>query len=743
MAGMGFNQKNDSRESDGILGKRNEKGEFSASVLNSLGIQRGEEGAASISDNGYPRFDFDLNEPPDVEEDGIGIGFVDDVDSVSRFCEQETENRQSSSLLFGVNLKRIADDEEARSPRKRKRFSYEEKGKAKAVDDDQFLLGIDNGDLNLNLGLGSKAFYTCPSFFDTASIPESNLGPEVELVNSLRESELRRRSSAENNLGPEEELVNTLGESEPRRRNIAENNQGPEDELVTSLRESELRRRQEEAIRQHDNAKDYAQRYHESQRLESAKQNETGVMQDQLAEDFASPFGMAMETIKRRNSRTGNKKNLGDALEPEFKWVPTGSKCHGTAVHCSPSLLDLSLNVLAKNSEAIESLEHVPEALRHKLSEMVCDNRKMDAKFLELLARGSPSEIRAKSCSQITDEEFSKIFGSFDTKNLIVLQLDNCGPFMHDYVLVDTLAQSSRKLPTLATISLCGAYRLSDNGLKALAESAPALKSINLSQCSLLTSAGINTLARCFESTLRELYLDECQNIDAMAILPALKKLKCLEVLSVADIPSVCDDFVIGMVEACGKNMKELVFASCVKLTDMSLKSVGETCSKLSAIDLSNLCFLTDSTMRYLANGCQSIHKLKLCRNSFSDEAIAAFLEVSGGALSELSLNNVRRVGLNTALSLAKCSRKLGSLDLSFCRKITDEALGLIVNSCLSLRLLKIFGCTEVTYFFLDVHSNHPVQIIGLKNTPLLTHSNEEPQETPLRYSPLTVSADR
>ncbi|GLT85606.1 hypothetical protein SLE2022_037930 [Rubroshorea leprosula] len=739
MAGMGFNQKNDSRESDGILGKRNEKGEFSASVLNSLGIQRGEEGAASISDNGCRRFDFDLNEPPGLEEDGIGIGFVDDVDSLSRFCEQETENRQSSSLLFGVNLKRIADDEEARSPRKRKRFSYEEKGKAKAVDDDQLLLGIDDGDLNLNLGLGSKAFYTWPSL----SIPENNLGPEEELVDNIRESELRRRSSTENNLGPEEELLNSLGVSEPRRGSIAENNRGPEDELVTSLRESELRRRQEEAIRQHDNAKDYAQRYHESQRLESAKQNETGVMQDQLAEDFESPFGMAMEMIKKRNSRSGNKRNVGDALEPGFKWVPTGSKCHGTAVRCAPSLIDLSLSVLAKNSEAIESLEHVPEALRHKLSEMVCDNRKMDAKFLELLARGSPSEIRAKSCSQITDEEFSQIFGSFDTKNLIVLQLDNCGPFMHDYVLLDTLAQSSRKLPALATISLSGAYRLSDDGLKALAESAPALKSINLSQCSLLTSAGINTLARCFESTLRELYLDECQNIDAMAILPALKKLKCLEVLSVADIPSVCDDFVIGIVEACGKNMKELVFASCVKLTDMSLKSVGETCLKLSAIDLSNLYCLTDSTMRYLANGCQSIHKLKLCRNSFSDEAIAAFLEVSGGALSELSLNNVKRVGLNTASSLAKCSRKLCSLDLSFCRKITDEALGLIVDSCLSLRLLKIFGCTEVTNFFLNVHSNHPVQIIGLKNTPLLTHSNEEPQETPLRYSPLTVSADR
>ena len=145
-----------------------------------------------------------------------------------------------------------------------------------------------------------------------------------------------------------------------------------------------------------------------------------------------------------------------------------------------------------------------------------------------------------------------------------VLQLDLCGSCMPDYVLQDTLARSSKSLPALVTLSLNGAYRLSDKGLNALAMSAPALQSINLSQCSLLTSSGINNLASCFESTLRELYLDECQNIEAMVVLPALKKLKCLEVLSLAGIQTVSDDFVIGMVEACGKNMKELVFANCV-----------------------------------------------------------------------------------------------------------------------------------------------------------------------------------
>ncbi|KAF3450402.1 hypothetical protein FNV43_RR06483 [Rhamnella rubrinervis] len=78
--------------------------------------------------------------------------------------------------------------------------------------------------------------------------------------------------------------------------------------------------------------------------------------------------------------------------------------------------------------------------------------------------------------------------------------------------------------------------------------------------------SGVDKLAKSLGSSLRELYLDDCQSVDVKLTLPALKKLEQLE---------------------------------------------------LSAIDLVNLCKLTDSTLAYLANGCQTIQTLKLCRNSF------------------------------------------------------------------------------------------------------------------------------
>ncbi|MBA0756927.1 hypothetical protein Gotri_020061 [Gossypium trilobum] len=665
------------------------------------------------------------------------------------FPEKETENfTNSGSVVFGVDLKgkeRYPDVEIVSSSKKRK-FSVQEKGKAKL---DGFGIELDEKEILHDL---------------------MQIDPEKWV--SILDSPV------------EEEKPNYIEFQGLTRDNTVNH------ERADLLEDFQEFLKKEKSKRQHEIAKDFAQRLarevdSEGDLLKSSSTKDGAsksvIVDDDDKEELGTPFSIAMEVIKTRisSSTSRRKKFSSEGLGAEFKWVPKNVKRTSFMAREVPSLLDLSLCALAKNAEAIVSLNHVPDMLRHKLSRSVSNSRKMDAHFLQLLASGSPTEIRVNDCSRVTEDEFTKIFGCCDTKNLIVLQLDLCGSCIPDYVLQDTLAHSSKSLPALVTLSLNGAYRLTDQGLNALALSAPALQSINLSQCSLLTSSGINDLANCFESTLRELYLDECHNIEAMVVLPALKKLKCLEVLSMAGIQTVCDDFVIKMVEACGKNMKELVFASCVELTDVSLKFVGKNCSKLCAIDLSYLRKLTDLSMRYLANGCRSINRLKLCRNGFSDEAIAAFLEASGSSLTELSLNNIalanacidihvpsleplqllvfhimnmwllvnnsftalnnlKQVGLNTAISLSKCSRKLFSLDLSWCRNLTDEALGLVVDSCSSLKLLKLFGCTQITDVFLKGHSNPQVQIVGLKMATLSEFLNVlEPREAPLWYSPV------
>ncbi|KAL3497419.1 hypothetical protein ACH5RR_040151 [Cinchona calisaya] len=465
----------------------------------------------------------------------------------------------------------------------------------------------------------------------------------------------------------------------------------------------------------------------------SSSQEKPPLEDDTLLGKSPGPFSSALKMVRDRKSKQA---------EQLIVWKPSNNGCNASRP-CVPSLVDLSMEALAANAEAIVSLELVPDILRQRLTNLICNLRKMNIHTFELLVRGSPTEIYINDCSWLTDEQFLKTFRSLDTKDLMVLQLELCGQCTLDYVMKETLARCSKSLPNLGVISLKGACRLSDNGLKALVASAPALQSINLSQCSLVTNVGIDTLASSLGSMLRELYISDCHKIDAMLILPALKKFEYLEVLSVAGIHNISDQFVDGLIKACGQNLKELDFANCLDLTNCSLRVIGDTCTGLHSLNISNLDKLTDLGLQYLANGCRHIQKLKLCRNQFSDEAVAAFLEASGESLKELSLNNVTLVGPCTAFSLAKSSRKLLGLDLSWCRKITNEALGLIVDSCSSLKLVKLFGCTQITNAFLNSHSNPQVKIIGLQLTPILESINViEPSEVLLRYSPMRFLSD-
>ncbi|KAA0055779.1 hypothetical protein IC582_003131 [Cucumis melo] len=437
--------------------------------------------------------------------------------------------------------------------------------------------------------------------------------------------------------------------------------------------------------------------------------------------DWPGPFSTAMKIASDRANgvRVRVTKSLEENDPAPVKWIPKKRACCRRSQSLPPSLGDLCVRVLAENADAISSLDFVPDTFRHKLSRLLCDSRKMDSRFLNLLLCGSPTEVCIRDCSWLSEEEFVQSFQGCDTSKLIALQLYQCGRSIFDIVLLSTLARSSNSLPALKSLSLTGACSLSDVGVAALVCSAPALQSLNLSQCSFLTFSSIDSIANSLGSTLRELYLDDCLKIDPMLMLPAMNKLQHLEVLSLAGMEDVCDKFIQEFLTAGGRNLKELILTDCVKLTNKSIKAISETCSALRAIDLMNLSKLTDYALCCLASGCQALQKLKLSRNLFSDEAVAAFVEMSRENLKELSLNSVKKVSRCTAISLACFCKNLVSLDVSWCRKLTDEALGLIVDNCPSLRELKLFGCTQVTDVFLDGHSNPNLEIIGLKLTPV------------------------
>lgn len=140
-------------------------------------------------------------------------------------------------------------------------------------------------------------------------------------------------------------------------------------------------------------------------------------------EDWPGPFSTAMKIIRDRgmnlqNAQTRSPANLCESI----KWVPKAHK-GDVGVLSVPSLQDMCFRILVNNVDAIASLESVPDALRHRLSQLLCDSRRINGHFLELLVRGTPTEIRLRDCSWLTEEQFTECFRMCNTENLSV-----CGP---------------------------------------------------------------------------------------------------------------------------------------------------------------------------------------------------------------------------------------------------------------------------------------------------------------------------
>lgn len=87
---------------------------------------------------------------------------------------------------------------------------------------------------------------------------------------------------------------------------------------------------------------------------------------------------------------------------------------------CVPSLEELSFKALANHADGLVSLDGIPDEFKQRLCALLCDSRKMNARFLEVLLSGSPTHVWLKDCSWLTQEEFTAYFGVLDSSTLEV-----------------------------------------------------------------------------------------------------------------------------------------------------------------------------------------------------------------------------------------------------------------------------------------------------------------------------------
>lgn len=228
-------------------------------------------------------------------------------------------------------------------------------------------------------------------------------------------------------------------------------------------------------------------------------------------------------------------------------------------------------------------------------------------------------------------------------------------------------------LSSLQSLDVSYCRKLSDRGLKTVAEGCQDLRGLQLAGCRLITDTALQSLSQNCHS-LKELGLQGCTSITDFGISELVKGCKKIKLLDISKCSNVGDEGVSKVAKACSSNLRTLKLLDCYKVKDESMIALATHCKNLETLVISGCRDISDEAMKSLASACG---------NSLKNLRMDWCLNISDSALSCI---------------LTQC-RSLEALDIGCCEEVTDAAFNVLENDedKLCLKVLKVNNCCEIT----------------------------------------------
>lgn len=262
----------------------------------------------------------------------------------------------------------------------------------------------------------------------------------------------------------------------------------------------------------------------------------------------------------------------------------------------------------------------------------------------------------------------------------------------------------------LERVNLSFCTKLTDESVKAVAEGCPGLRELSLRQCYQVTDHGIEALARGCRG-LRTLQLEHCSTISDYAIVTVARQCRQLEYLGLEHCSHITDASAIALGTHC-PNLFVIRLDVCYNITRAGIEALAAGCPLLAEMNLEGVEHVTDNCLRAISSGLKSLHSINLNNCTRVSDAGAEVLARGCKMLTSMSLQYCNRLtalghGMLAAASpqlrvlnlsgdryyntsvhdaslahFASHCPMLVDVDLSFCEKISDEGLAMMIKGC-------------------------------------------------------------
>ncbi|GMH39641.1 hypothetical protein BSKO_07539 [Bryopsis sp. KO-2023] len=473
-------------------------------------------------------------------------------------------------------------------------------------------------------------------------------------------------------------------------------------------RDAHRRRAQAQAARR--NAAHYATFTEEDDRPDNLHAGYGG----ENAQDLG-PMGIVRSLeLGRGAARTARQEKLKEdpksLKDSSIEWDPqiNRGKIAG-GVRGVKSLKHITLDLLTEYIEDVSTLWGVPDSMKVELATRVCDCGGLVPEVVPLFTQGEPSEVELSNCTKLDEACLKGICETVVSPRLVRFHLSHCGRGMGE--LCAKVLGTTCPLTSLTELSLNKAYRLLDSGLKCILKSTTQLEYLSLQHCSRLNGDFLEGLL-VHAPGLKYLDLTECRGIGGYMLKKFIPKLKHLSTLKLDGNQEVGDECLTIIASACP--IRVLSIRQCCKVTDWGVVKICESSPDLVALFIDEVKSITEIGVDALARHCTKLQEFSLRHcTKIPEESLCSV--VANGKMRHLNmtyLDHIKGPLMQTIAS--RCRHSMESLEISFCRNIPEDAVGLVADSCFNLRKINIFGLSHITNRFLNGHRNDQLTVIGV-----------------------------
>lgn len=283
-----------------------------------------------------------------------------------------------------------------------------------------------------------------------------------------------------------------------------------------------------------------------------------------------------------------------------------------------------------------------------------------------------------------------RMIGAFP--GLRVIELSRCH-YVDDSVIIEI----ARICKGIERVAIDVNNRITDESMTELATQCTNLKSISVDHCPRITTAPIVLIAR-NSPGLTELTMNSftgSRGFDA-AIAEIAESAPGLTKIGLSQAYWLSDEGLCAIAHAC-KNLRELDVTLCDTFTDRGLIEVVQCCTALTSLSTAYCRQLTSSSIKAIGQHCPLLHTLDIsCCQKIGDFALDA---VAHGCpkLRELRINQCKRISDGPVLRIARACTELRVLSAMHCDALTDASILAVAHNCPQLVVINISGCTGLT----------------------------------------------